>query len=367
MPKRGENIYHRKDGRWEGRYKNGINMNGKTVYSSVYGRSYTDVKEKLNKKKASAVPAALSCRLLFSEIAYTWLSGKRNTVKESSICNYEIKLNKYIIPAFGNIQYNKLSSEKIEAFIKSLTAKKLSKGYVSDIFFVVKSICRFAHKNYGANNICENIEAPKREKKSEYTMLTKPQTDTLVNALTASDDLTSSGILLALSTGVRIGELCALKWSNVDLSEKTITIKNTVQRIRSDDTKKKTRLNISSPKSHTSERTIPIPSFLIPILSKHTAAADLYLLSGNSKIVEPRTLQYRFKSILNKNNLPSVRFHSLRHAFATGCIASGADIKTVSELLGHSSVNITLDLYVHSSMQRKFKCMELFEKSIITA
>ena len=118
---------------------------------------------------------------------------------------------------------------------------------------------------------------------------------------------------------------------------------------------------ITEPKSQSSVRTIPIPRFLMEMLCKAKSSSECFVLSGNNKPVEPRAMQYRFAKILKKVNLPSVHFHSLRHAFATNCIALGFDVKTLSEILGHSSVEITLNRYVHSSMDRKRAYMGLLK------
>lgn len=363
MSKRGENIYHRKDGRWEGRYKCGKTINGKAKYISIYGHSYSEVKRKLNEKKASIIDDVLPCKLTFGEISKKWFESKRNTVKESTINTYEIKLNKHILPVFGGSIYDNITSYDFESFIQKLTAEKLSCSYISDIFFVVRSICLFAHKLLGVKNICESIDTPKRESPKERRILNNAETSKLISSLAYKNDNISVGILLALSTGIRIGELCALTWKNINLEEKYITVSQTVQRTY-DRQNRKSHLQISTPKSKSSERIIPLPNFIIPILEKNKCDCNSYLLSGTAKIIEPRTMQYRFKNILQKNKLPSVNFHSLRHLFATRCIAAGTDIKTLSELLGHSSVNITLNLYVHSSMERKIECMEQFASKL---
>lgn len=366
MPKRGENIYHRKDGRWEGRYKCGITISGKTRYSSVYGHSYNEVKRKLTDKKVRSADNVLPCKLTFGEISKKWFESKQSIVKESSLNTYEIKLNKHILPVFGKMIYDSISSVDFESFIQKLTAEKFSRSYITDIFLVVRSICLFAHKLLGVKNICESIDTPKRDSSKERRILNNAETSKLISSLAYKNDMTSVSILLALSTGIRIGELCALTWNNINLEEKYITVSQTVQRTY-DRQNRKSHLQISTPKSRSSERIIPLPNFIIPILAKHKSEHNSYFISGNTKITEPRTMQYRFKNILQKNKLPSVNFHSLRHLFATRCIAAGADIKTLSELLGHSSVNITLNLYVHSSMERKIECMERFASKLTIA
>lgn len=149
-----------------------------------------------------------------------------------------------------------------------------------------------------------------------------------------------------------------MKWSDINLGKRIITIRNTVQRIKNNDGNTATKLVVTSPKSRSSFREIPLPDFLVPLLNDIKASHEYYLLSGSRSVVEPRTMQYRFKRILADLKLSDVSFHSLRHQFATNCIELGFDVKTLSEILGHSSVGITLNRYVHSSMDRKAKYMK---------
>lgn len=204
-------------------------------------------------------------------------------------------------------------------------------------------------------------------KAKEKSLLGKTEQTTLNNYLTSNPNASNVGILLSATTGIRIGELCALKWGNIDLEKRTLTIKNTVQRIKSIDGSTATKLIITLPKSNSSVRKIPLPDFIIPILRNLKGNNDYYILSGTRAIIEPRTMQYRFKHILSDLNLPNVSFHSLRHGFATTCIALGFDVKTLSEILGHSSVEITLNRYVHSSMERKAEFMKLLSSVFVVA
>lgn len=161
--------------------------------------------------------------------------------------------------------------------------------------------------------------------------------------------------LLKASTG----ELCALQWKDIDLEKRILTVNKTIQRIQTSSSEKKTMLVITAPKSQGSVREIPLPECIVDILKQYRENNALFVLSASKKPVEPRTLQYRFAKILNNADLPSVHFHSLRHAFATNCVAAGFDVKTLSEILGHSSVELTLNRYVHSSMDRKRAFMDM--------
>ncbi len=201
---------------------------------------------------------------------------------------------------------------------------------------------------------------PKKTDRSEKELLSEDEQKKLCTYLEDNQSASNAGILLSYATGIRIGELCALKWSEVDLEKRIITVKSTMQRIKDFGGVKSTKVITTSPKSGSSVREIPIPDFIVPLLERERSESDCYILTGTQKVAEPRTIQYRFKSILKRLNLKNVSFHSLRHMFATKCISLGFDIKTLSEILGHSSVEITLNRYVHSSIKRKAECMKLF-------
>ena len=169
---------------------------------------------------------------------------------------------------------------------------------------------------------------------------------------------TTVGIALTMSTGMRIGELCGLQWEDIDLEKRILTVRKTMQRIKSPNGKNRTKLIISDPKSESSKRSIPLTKKMVDYLTQFKGESDEYILSGKEKPVEPRTMQYRFSKILKNVNLPSVHFHALRHMFASTCVKLAFDVKTLSELLGHSNVEITLNRYVHSSSEQKREYME---------
>ena len=366
MARRGENIYKRKDGRWEGRYKNGFKSDGKTKYSSIYGKSYAEVRSALIQKRVQIQKEAPVCRLKFREIVQMWLKSLKNTVKESTYANYLMKIEKHILLRLGGISYDKLTVETLNDFVAERLESGLSAKYVSDISILIKSATKFAHRQFGYADKAELMSLPKKEKPAEKRLLNVSEQNILTAQLTGNINPSNVGILLSAATGMRIGELCALKWSDFDFEKSTVTVNRTMQRIRNHNGCG-TKIIITSPKSRTSLREIPIPEFLKNTLAKMCTNADNYVLSGTSKLVEPRTMQYRFKNILKKLNLPQVNFHSLRHMFATKCVSLGIDVKTLSEILGHSSVKITLDRYVHSSMERKQSCMKLFSDNVLAA
>lgn len=362
MARKGLNIYKRRDGRWEGRYRSGFTPDGKVKYSSIYGKSYSAVKEQIEKKRAEySNGAECSCKSTVGEIIEMWLEDVKNKVKTSTLANYEMKLNKHILPYFSGIRYEKLTADNLNVFISHKTDEKLSAKYIADIVVLLKSAARFAQRRYGYVNRIDSVTLPKSDKKPDSRLLSGTDQAKLKAALTSDPTCSNVGILLSAATGIRIGELCALKWENIDLEKRILTVKQTVQRVMIKGGG--TRLMVTSPKSASSEREIPLPDFILPYLENIKSDNGCYLLSASSKIIEPRTMQYRFKSVLKRADLPYVNFHALRHMFATSCIALGFDVKTLSEILGHSSVQITLNRYVHSSMERKMSCMKLLSDS----
>lgn len=355
MAKKGINIYKRSDGRWEGRYRNGLREDGKPKYRSVYAKTYSEVKEKLLKLKATEQKNITPCSLTVEILLNEWLNMKKSSVKESTVANYAFKVDRHLKPFFSGLKFSSLSPKMIYDFIAEKKSEGLSAKYISDMIVILKSMAKYTAKTYHCANEIDDVEPPKTAKK-ELKLYSEGEQRILKSALMKEINPTKFGILLCLFSGIRIGELCALKWSDIDLSNGLLHVTKTCQRIKRSNS---TKIVITSPKSASSSRSIPLPEFLLNILREFTPSDNnSYFLSGSEKIVEPRTMQYRFKSVLKKANLPSMNFHSLRHIFATNCIEIGFDVKTLSEILGHGSTGITLNLYVHSSMNHKRECME---------
>lgn len=363
MSKKGMNIYKRKDGRWEGRYRNGYKPNRKIRYRSVYGKSYSAVREILEKKQTEVYIGMISNNCTVADIAQAWIADIKNRVKASTLANYKMKLTKHILSEYAGMKYDNLTAEELNIFIERKFKENLSANYISDIIVLIKAIAKFANRHYGYVNKIEYVTMPKCLSKKCNGLLSSEDQNLLRNYLIDNPSLTNVGVLLTMTTGIRIGELCALKWENIDLKKKNFTVVQTVQRVMQPDGG--TMLSVTSPKSAGSNRVIPLPDFIIPLLTSHISHTDCYLLSGSKKIIEPRTMQYRFRNILKSTGLPCVSFHSLRHIFATNCIAIGFDVKTLSEILGHSSVKITLECYVHSSDERKKYCMKMLSDNFI--
>lgn len=361
MARRGENIYKRKDGRWEGRYKCGFTNDGKAKYRSVYGHSYAEVRAKLAPLKVAAPTVNTSCRLTVNELFSEWLSAVKLRVKSSTYANYLIKVENHIFPTFGGMRYDVLTVQMLNHYIEEKLNSGLSSKYVSDIMVVFKSMAKYIAKIHGFRNILADVTLPKVHRK-EMKLLSPVQQRQLCNYLLHNLNPTSLCVILSLYTGLRVGEVCGLMWEDIDFDKSILTVRRTVQRIRYG--VHGTKLVIGTPKSRSSHRTIPIPMFIMELLRTFRSSDDRYILSDSTIITEPRTLQRRFKAILKKANLPSVGYHCLRHMFATNSLQAGFDVKTLSEVLGHASVETTLNRYVHTSIERKRACMELLENKM---
>ncbi len=355
MAKRGSNIYKRKDGRFEGRVPVGYQENGKIKYRSVYARTLSEVKEKMSEVYSIRQDQPVSAiKLTVSETAEQWLSSAKLRVKESSYANYVNIVYKHILPILGGEMMINLTTSKLNDFINfKLTSGRLNgKGGLSaksvrDIMMVYRSIENYAAREFGIKET--HFTMPKIEKK-QTDILTSVERKRLENYLIHNQNKTNIAVLLCLFTGLRVGELCGLKWEDIDFDNAVLFVKRTVQRVSKNG---KSQVIIGSPKSKTSVRTVPIPAFVLDILRNYRSCGDFYIITGKSKSTEPRTMQNRFKSILKLCGIRNVNFHLLRHTYATVCIENGFDPKTLSELLGHADASITLNRYVHSSMQMK--------------
>lgn len=354
-------VYKRKDGRWECRISMGKDENGKRVFRSFYGKSREEAEYKAMISHDHTEEEYALTKMTVKELVTEWLYVMSSRIKESTAANYAMKAEKHLIPEFGSIQCCLLKAKDIYAFIERKLKDGLSARYLSDIIVLFKSVFRYASREYRIRNVLDGIILSKKNK-PEIAILDKEQQLRLEKFLDKHTSITTVGISISMYMGLRIGEVCALQWKDIDLEKRTLTVSKTIQRVQCRMEAKRTKLIITEPKSESSKRTIPIPDCLLPLLRMYKADGDIYVVSGKRKPVEPRTVQYRFAKILHNADLPSFHYHSLRHLFATRCVELGFDVKTLSEILGHSSVEVTLNRYIHSDMDRKRTCMSLLSK-----
>ena len=341
MARRGENIYKRKDGRYEGRYIKYYDASGKAVYGYIYSKSYSEVKEKLAKQKNEKNQRKVSSSIKLGELMEVWFS-EQMSLKPTTRRVYKSHIDNSIKPYLGNIPLKNLNCDMIQSFINSLS---LSSTTVKTVFTILKSALEVGEEKGLIGNIWSRIKLPKNERRIAKVLSVNEQTK-LENTLSCGVD---TGILLSLYTGLRIGEVCALKWKDIDFDAGILTVNGTQVRT-------KNGVEIISPKSKTSKREIPVPSFLLEKLRSEPKKTE-FVISKNLKQMDIRTYRRYFKKVLEKSEIPDIKYHSLRHTFATRALEVGIDYKTLSEILGHASVGITLDLYAHSLKEHKIKEM----------
>ena len=364
MPRRGENIYKRKDGRWEGRYIKGRDGQ-KALYGYIYSKSYSEVKRQLVLKRAEyareeSKPSTPTIEdIPFSELSEIWLRSIQASVKESTWIKYRNILKCSILPRIGDTNLSEINYSAVSSLCNDLMESGgkdqsgLAAKTVADALSLIKAVVKYASRmKYMTDRTALDVSV--KVKKAPLRVLSVQEQQILIAELTEELDFTGLGIYICLFTGIRVGELCALTWNDISLENNMIHIHRTMQRIQTPDGEKKTAILIAEPKSQCSIRDIPIAETLREKLMQQSVKEG-YVLTGNNKYVEPRTMQNRFKSILERCGILDAHFHTLRHTFATRCIEVGFDVKSLSEILGHANVSITLNRYVHPSMELKQK------------
>lgn len=374
MPRKGENIYARKDGRWEGRYVKEKTAEGKCHYGYVYAKTYRETREKLVKRRAKAYEDAVKNAeknksedhtILFEKMMKDWLFSLKPQIKESTYVKYWNMMNTYVLPELGAVRWNEIRRESLEAFCRKMLvsggAKKngLSPKTVTDMLSMIRSVFRYAAA-CGYQQPCDISSVSIKRNSNELRILSRKEQAILCQYLFVHVNDRNLGILLSLFTGLRIGEICALRWEDISYTEKMIYVHRTMQRIQTGhDSEKKTKISISTPKSPCSIRRIPIQDELVQLLQNHQCGKSGYILTGKEEAyVEPRSMQRYFKKVLKGVSLEPVKYHVLRHTFATRCVEMNFDVKSLSEILGHASVNITMNRYVHPSMELKRENMQ---------
>ena len=362
LPKYGENIYHRKDGRWEARYIAMRLPNGKAKYKSVYGRTHDIAKKKqLAAMQALTHESAAVCELTLKELFSQYLL--QTDVKLSTKERYRFMLERHILPHLGGIPVSRLTAKELSNFLLWMKqhgridgSGALSAKTVRDLAVLIKTLLRFAQREYHC--VCDalNAKLPAYTQK-KIDVFSETELAALGKVLFPSKKI-SLAVMLALHAGLRVGEVCALRASDIDFLAGTIHVRRSVQRITLHGV---SRLLVQRPKSDSSERIIPLHPELLLLLKRVSAKLppDAYLMTGRAdRPMDPRTCQYQFTVLLRRCGIRHRGFHALRHTFATRCVEAGADIKSVSELLGHADIKTTLKLYVHPSLESKRRCIQ---------
>ena len=352
MARKGENIFKRKDGRWEGRYVKEREINGRvSKYGYVYGKSYIEVKRKkifaIENLKAYQLKKVNADNTIFSVAINRWLNNK-TSIKESTFYNYNSIIKGKLLPYFKGIRLAEITKQHICNFIKILTKQKLSPKRIKDILLLLNQFLQ-------DNEIYIKFDYPSLTKKKILTFNDNEIHIIECNTLNTKDTK-KFAILLTLFTGLRIGELCALQWKDIDLENKVIHITKNIIRVKAPkNSTSKTITKIDKPKTINSIRDIPINEVLISFLKKLKKNDNMYLLTGNEDYMTPSKYYYFYQKYIESLNISPYTFHSIRHTFATRSLAFGMDVKTLSVILGHTSIKTTLDLYVHITEEEKRK------------
>ena len=360
MARKGENIRKRNDGRWEGRYKSGTKDDGTIKYTSVYGKSYTEVKNKLIEIKRGAFCTDNNPYLekKFAEVLTLWLKSNQLKVKGSTQTKYSYMINKHIEPILGRKRISTLTVPIINDFLLDKLnngrldgSGGLSQSYVKTMAIIIESALNFAVAEGYCQPLRNQIIKPSLVKKEMQILSVSAQQH--FESLAVNDiNETITGIFIALYTGLRIGEVCALSWDDIDLDNQIIHVRHTISRVGNyNGTCYESALILDIPKTKASMRDIPISPLLLPVLiHMKSQSISNYVISTQQNFTSTRTFDYRYKKLFRDFGLPEINFHSLRHTFATRCVEVGVDIKSLSQILGHSNVATTLNTYVHPSM-----------------
>ena len=379
MPKTEKSINMKKSDRhWEVRYTITRNTNSKIIHISFSSQTYVADESELSSKAKAALASPMTIAvqsnevITFAETAQKWLSLISLKVKESTFAKYRNTLELHILPAIGMRRMRELSTIDIAEFAKmKLECGRvdgqggLSSKTVRDMLFLINGIFDFA---VSENIISERIAiAYPRKQLNTIRVLSRQEQAALESVLTSNLDVHKLGIMLCLYSGIRIGEVCALKWGDISSDFGTLTVRQTLQRISNveGNGESKTKIIIDAPKSVSSVRAIPIPKFLSSYLSSFCGESDAYFLcTPKSVFTEPRTMQNHFYRFAKAAEICDANYHTLRHTYATRCIEAGMDIKSLSEILGHANVNITLNRYVHSSLDQKRRGIDRLEQYV---
>lgn len=292
------------------------------------------------------------------EIALAWKSDKQRYVKQSTYAAYVLILENHILPSFGD--YEALSEKLVQEFVLQKLNGGLSIKTVKDILIVLKMVMKFGVKNEWTNYCEWDIKYPTTETNKDIEVLTVAHHKKILDFIKQNFTFRNLGIYISLTTGLRIGEICGLKWSDINTDNGTITVNRTIERIYIvEGEHKHTELVINTPKTKNSCREIPMNKELLAMVKplKKVVNTDFYVLTNEEKPTEPRTYRNYYHRLMARLDIPRLKYHGLRHSFATRCIESNCDYKTVSVLLGHANITTTLNLYVHPNMEQKKKCI----------
>lgn len=304
----------------------------------------------------------------YKTLVIQWLKEKKPMITPSTYASFVLISENHLIPHFGKKRIGSISEKEIQEYIMYLHKEGrldktggLTVKTIRDVVLILRLSLEYAYKEKTIPLLnWDLVEYPKDNNAHRVVSLTKDDELEMIQCIYMHLNRKTAGLLIALFTGVRIGELCGLQMKDISLTDKTLSINKTVQRIYN----KKTgtsEIYIGPPKTKTSYRVIPFPSLLHNVIKKfYTNNPDDFFLTGKKKPTEPRTYRQFFARFLKRHGLTKVKFHEIRHTFAVRAIEiPDFDIKSLSEILGHKNVSFTLNVYGSANMQQKAKCMNL--------
>ena len=300
-----------------------------------------------------------------SEVITLWKADKKQYVKKSSFSAYTLLIENHLQPVFGN-QFI-IEETDVQNFVFQKLESGLSHKTIKDILIVLKMILKFGAKHKWLDYTPFDIQFPTEREKHNIEVLSRADQKKIMNYIQEHFTFRNLGVYICLSAGMRIGEVCALTWEDIDTDNGVISVNRTIQRIYViEEGNRRTELILDTPKTKNSIREIPISKDLLKILKpfKKIVNPSFFVLTNDAKPTEPRTYRSYYKNLMKELNMPELKFHGLRHSFATRCIESNCDYKTVSVLLGHSNISTTLNLYVHPNMEQKKKAIEQMFKAL---
>lgn len=314
------------------------------------------------------------------EWLYEWFEVySKPFIKQSTAVSYECYIRKHIVPVLGDITLSEMNLKVLQTFFNE-EMKKYSPKTICNLRMMFHAALKTACQNeLIEKNYIEFVKIP-TVCTPDMRVFTIAEQKKLTDELKRTDEPFAFGIFLCLATGIRIGELCGLQWKHIDFENRNLMIRQTVQRLPKlnyNGIGNKTEIVIGSPKSSASKRDIPLEEKIIEKLleykktveqlyGKCSSFPDEFLFSSkHGKTSEPRTIQDSFKRIISKAGIADANFHALRHTFATRALEAGVDFKTLSIILGHSDINVTMNRYAHVLDEPKRAAMKSITSVIL--
>lgn len=319
-------------------------------------RQKMDLREYSRKRKGG---------MTFGELMDRWKQYAKPHMKESSYAQYCFMIERHIRPELGEVLTDELDVDTIDRYTREKlehgnirNGGKLSAKTVTGHLMLIKLVLKYGKERGISCPETGIVHNPKR-RMPRISVMTREEQRALEQTLVRMRTRTAAGIMLSLYAGLRIGEVCGLKWGDIDGTSGILKVQRTVLRIQNYGAEGgKTHVMIGRPKSDCSLRDIPLAAGILRFVEEFREAPGTYVLTGTEKNAEPRTYYFHYKEVLREAGLPEYNYHALRHTFATRCVENGFDIKSLSEILGHSDVSVTLTRYVHPSMTLKKRQME---------